>query len=102
MAILSLLKNLLRGKKMRRRYKISNFIKRSVLKKTKKVHYQKLHDKNNTMFKMLNKLQLSFENFKKLNNYCKKKLFSCLQLLMKKLIFLKSLIKISQSTIRRN
>ena len=54
MAILSLLKNLLMRQKRcgADAIKFQTFLSNDlVLKKTKKVHYQKLHDKNNTMFK---------------------------------------------------
>ena len=44
-----------------------------VTKKAKKVSYQKKNDKNKTMFEMLKKNQLSFNDFKNLKKYCDKK-----------------------------
>lgn len=64
-----------------------------VLKNTKKVNYQKLNDKNKSMFKMLKKYQFSFNNFKYLKNYCKKKkiVFMSSAFDEKSILFLKSI-----------
>ena len=64
-----------------------------VLKNTKKVDYQKLNDQNKTMYRMLKKVQLSFNEFKILKKYCDKKkiVFISSAFDKKSILFLKSL-----------
>jgi N,N'-diacetyllegionaminate synthase len=64
-----------------------------VLKNTKKVDYQKLNDQNKTMYRMLKKVQLSFNEFKILKKYCDKKkiVFISSAFDEKSILFLKSL-----------
>jgi len=44
-----------------------------VIENTKKVKYQKIHDNNKSMFQMLKKTELTFNQFKILKKYCEKK-----------------------------
>lgn len=50
-------------------FKTSNFVNKG----TPKVKYQKENDKSLTHYEMIKKLELSYDNFKKIKSYCEKK-----------------------------